>query len=404
MNGKVNEELKLGQQLELEEMGGQVVESEQKGKKKRIYEIVQQLTYLTCSPQKFAEAMESDSHVLDYALIVHDSDVKKDGISPVEPHIHCVIRLKNSNYAKTVANWFAKLGIKENNIEYAKGHFADMLAYLIHANAPEKFQYADDAVISNFDWKKESTTATGEFNRIKQGIEDGTIREYNKTKHISMEMEIKYKKQLDIAFKWREANRISEISEDGGHQMDVVFISGESGAGKTSYAKELCKKKGYSYCVSSSGNDLLQDYRGQDALILDDLRGETMQIEDMLKMLDNHTRSSSRSRYSNKWLFECKLVVITSVHSIYDFFKQLKKGNDEEPREQFFRRCETVINMDKEKIKFFSYNVNKKEYEHVGEIPNKIKELYVNNFERTVEKTKSFMIEFGEQKGDSQTM
>lgn len=404
MSEKVSEELSLGQQLELSEVGGQVAESEQKGKKKRVLEIVQQLAYLTCSPQKFAEAMEKSSRVESYALIVHDMDLKKDGTGLVEPHMHCVVRLKNPNSAKTVANWFAHLGIKENNIEYVKGQFADVLAYLIHANAPEKFQYADEAVISNFDWKKESTTATGEFNRIKQGIEDGTIREYNRTKHISMEMEIKYKKQLDIAFKWREANRISEISEDGGHQMDVVFISGESGAGKTSYAKELCKKKGYSYCVSSSGNDLLQDYRGQDALILDDLRGESMQIEDILKMLDNHTRSSSRSRYANKWLFECKLVVITSVHSIYDFFNQLKKGNEEEPREQFFRRCETVINMDKEKIKFFSYNVNKKEYERVGEMPNKIKELYVDNFERTVEKTKSFMIELGNDKPDTQTI
>lgn len=400
----MNEELSFGEQLEMTEVGGQVVESEEKGKKKRVLEIVQQLSYLTCSPQSFADAMEKSSRVESYALIVHDMDLKKDGTGAVEPHIHCAIRLKNPNSAKTVANWFAHLGIKENNIEYAKGQFADMLAYLIHANAPDKYQYEDSAVISNFDWKKESTTATGEFNRIKQGIEDGTIREYNRTKHITMDMEIKYKKQLDIAFKWREANRISEISEEGGHHMDVVFISGESGAGKTSYAKELCKKKGYSYCVSSSGNDLLQDYRGQDALILDDLRGESMQIEDILKMLDNHTRSSSRSRYSNKWLFECKLIVITSVHSIYDFFNQIKKGNDEEPREQFFRRCETVIQMDKENIKFFSYNMNKKEYERVAEVPNKIAELYVDNFERTVEKTKSFMIEFGNDKPNTKTV
>ena len=47
-------------------------------------------------------------------------------------------------------------------------------------------------------------------------------------------------------------------------------------------------------------------------LILDDLRPSCIGLSDLLKMLDNHTSSSVKSRYYNKVL-ECKLIIITSI-------------------------------------------------------------------------------------------
>ena len=36
----------------------------------------------------------------------------------------------------------------------------------------------------------------------------------------------------------------------------------------------LAEKKGYSFYLSSSDNDILDGYKGEDCLILDDLRGK----------------------------------------------------------------------------------------------------------------------------------
>ena len=72
------------------------------------------------------------------------------------------------------------------------------------------------------------------------------------------------------------------------------------------------------FCVSSSSNDPFQDYMGQKAIILDDLRDKafingngTDNFEDLLKILDNNTNSSDKSRFNNK-VFNGEVIVITS--------------------------------------------------------------------------------------------
>ena len=102
--------------------------------------------------------------------------------------------------------------------------------------------------------------------------------------------------------------------------IEVVFIYGEAGTGKTTYAKRMLDKLGYDYAISSSSNDPLQDYMGQKALILDDLRDSTFEYEDLLKMLDNNTRTSVKSRFENK-TFNGNMIVITSPVPIHKWYR-----------------------------------------------------------------------------------
>ena len=92
--------------------------------------------------------------------------------------------------------------------------------------------------------------------------------------------------------------------------MKIIFIHGDSGSGKSTYAelyaKMLCEKKGYrDFARSSASNDIMQDYMGEDIFILDDYRdvdemtGKAESLSDTLKMLDPHYASSSKSRYTN---------------------------------------------------------------------------------------------------------
>ena len=125
--------------------------------------------------------------------------------------------------------------------------------------------------------------------------------------------------------------------------MKIIFIHGDSGSGKSTYAelyaKMLCEKKGYrDFARSSASNDIMQDYMGEDIFILDDYRdvdemtGKAESLSDTLKMLDPHYASSSKSRYTNK-TFMGKLIIITSTKDPLLWFEGTK-----EQRWQFFRR------------------------------------------------------------------
>lgn len=380
----------------IEILGGKEMAEKRMVQKKRIFEIVQQLEHLgpNVDVKRFIEVVKSIKHIKKYALIVHDKDVDNK-FEPVAPHIHCVVVLDNANNMKTVSGWFLEknVNVNEFNIEFAKGRLMHMLAYLTHENAPEKHQYSDGEVVSNFEWKKEAEKIQyADLENVISMIEEGRIREYNKTDFINIHMMVNNQLQLKRAFEWREQKRISEIRKGGGDMaIDVVYIEGESGAGKSTYAKMLCEEKGYSYCVSSSANDPLQDYAGQDALILDDLRGTTMTASDLLKLLDNHTRSSVRSRYNNKWLYECKLIIITSVFSLKEFFESLK-GNEKEPIEQLKRRCETRIKMTKDRIVLYSYNPKTMEYEALDSVKNTVIEKFEEQQEKKRQKSRSFLL------------
>ena len=158
--------------------------------------------------------------------------------------------------------------------------------------------------------------------------------------------------------------------------MECIFITGCTGSGKTTYAKMICENKGYDYYISSSSNDPFCDYKGQDCIILDDLRGNSFTFADLLKITDNHTATSVKSRYKNK-IMECKLLIITSIHTISQFFNTIFMEQDE-PITQFERRMKTYINMNIETMKIYAYDNFEQTYEFITEIYNPVREKFIN--------------------------
>ena len=84
------------------------------------------------------------------------------------------------------------------------------------------------------------------------------------------------------------------------------------------------------------------------------MRAETFEYADVLKMLDNHTASSVKSRYTNKYL-ECDLIIITSVLSINEFCDSFYKQN-KDSNKQFYRRCAFYLEATEEEIKINKYD------------------------------------------------
>ena len=162
--------------------------------------------------------------------------------------------------------------------------------------------------------------------------------------------------------------------------IKVMIFTGETGTYKTTYAKQYCKNLNKSFCVSSSSNDPMQDYKGEDVLILDDIRDTTFKFHDLLKVLDNHTNSSIASRYSNK-AFIGDTIIITSSQKLSQWYYDETR----EDKDQLYRRITTQMQFTKDTITIYEYNEKAHKYVLFGTVPN------VNNFEP--EETKSFLMD-----------
>ena len=203
----------------------------------------------TCEVMQFFEYMDTDnldiveerikslSNLKTYALIAHDSDIKEDG-TPKGIHFHAVLTFHTSTKASVVAN---AIKVQPQYINKIKSTTVSAEAYLIHANDSDKYQYDSADVRANFDyaskidkWRNPSKRKVDRLDEIIDGIENGVIREYNYTDHMSMAEYIRYKRSIDSAFAYRR-----DKLRGAERTMDCVYIYGDSGTGKTTLAKRM---------------------------------------------------------------------------------------------------------------------------------------------------------------------
>lgn len=354
----------------------------------RSCEIMQQLKHLPGYPDwepVLLQNIAAHEDAIDaWAYIVHDSDVREDGTEK-PPHIHLDMRLNQPLKTSTIAGYF---GVPPQYVERIKQKkkvgnrlYADIggaLAYLTHRNAPEKHQYSDEQVVAKagFDWvavRTKSELSQAEFKSFQKTLEDirsGKVRRYNLFDTITMEQYIEHKPDFERAFEYREG----QLKNDYNRKLDVIFITGPSGSGKTTLAKQICEKSGCSYCLSGSNRDPMQDYAGQDALILDEVRPGVFTLSDLLKLLDNNSASSAGARYRDKWL-ETSLVIITTVLSIEDFFCGVRESG-RESIVQLKRRCKIMILLTHAEMRMFTFKAATQEYMMFSAGANPIAEMY----------------------------
>lgn len=246
--------------------------------------------------------------------------------------------------------------------------------YLVHRNATEKYQYPVDAVVSSFDYKDflDKVENTPNIQTILQKILDGDIREYNKTSEIDNMTLVQYRRYIEDAFKVFSERLQKEFKE---RNTECIYITGRSGAGKTTLAKMIAKDRGLDYFVSSGSNDILDGYGQEPCLILDDIRPSCMGLSDMLKMLDPHTASSVKSRYKNKYL-NCDLIILTTVLDIDNFYQNVF-SDQKEPITQLQRRCKIYIEMKSDAIFVSVWDDKKMRYSPHVEYKNTILQEYI---------------------------
>lgn len=300
----------------------------------------------------------SDSCKMTYWFIQHGVDE-----DDATPHFHIVIRFGSPTPFTNI-----KAKFPYGKIESARS-VKKCVQYLVHQNDLSKMQYSWDNVVTNCQdmsifkvQNKQQDEVT--LQSVIDAIERGEIREYNQFEKIDINIFSKHRTRIENALLYYR----EKIYMDKNRKIEVVFMSGETGSGKTTFAKQYCQKANKSYCISSSSNDPMQDYKGEDVLILDDLRDSDFKFTDLLKILDNHTKTTMKARYHNK-AFIGETIIITSYKRLSEWYHDIEREN----KEQLYRRIKTQYQFTDEFITIFSYDEGQHKYVPMGRSRNVIK-------------------------------
>lgn len=318
------------------------------------------------------------SSLKDYAYILHDKD-------DTRPHIHLMLRFHKPVPTSAIINKFGGvIEFQHLNKCYA---WNSAIAYLTHRNRPNKHQYTDDCVFSNYDWKKDAQDALNsdksKLEALAEKIASGECRQYNYTNYITDVFYSSYKRKIDALFQYKYD--ALALENKGDRNMELMYIYGGSGTGKTTFAKFMCNKLGMSYYVSSGGKNPLDNYGGQDVIILDDLRPSDYKFNEFLKLTDNHTSSMVSCRYYNKSLVWCKLMIITSTLKISDFYANMQESDGEQAK-QLKRRFGEVYIVDKDKISSYVWDDDLEMHTWSATVDNDLLGLFRKNADERKQK------------------
>ena len=334
--------------------------------------------YIKQNDIKILDVLQSYRTIKKWAYILHDKDnytkydelenpEHKAGIhKPNHVHVYCNFGDDSIDH-KLFAKWFK---INDHSVKKIKTNASNCLLYFVHGTADAieegKFQYNWSEVKHSPNWNPELFTEEERFNL---GI--GNFKEYSYKEQIEkvhqikdVTLRIKMQKKLDDAFTTELKYRATFIDRF----IQVMFVTGESGTGKTTFARQFVEKLNYfdivpkeywrkssksedkekmfrhlDYGVSGSSNDAFENYKGEDVYILDDMRDDSFSFTDLLKFLDNHTNSPVKSRYQNKCFFGV-LLIITSKQALSDWYKGDGKDKlDSATLKQLYRRISNYV-------------------------------------------------------------
>lgn len=288
------------------------------------------------------EVINSHDCIEHYAFVHHDKDLKEDG-QPKAAHWHIFLHFNEAQSFEHVASWFG-VGVNYCN-KFKSKKWQVAFAYAVHFFDNKKYQYPVEEVTSDLDY-----TAMLEELDCDRKIPDKIDFEQNTILFYRKKYMYNAKKLREVIELYNNY-LVVKAKERKDRNMQVVYITGPAGIGKTTVAKVIASYKypNEEIFISSSSNDILDGYQGEKCIILDDLRDDAMKYADLLKFLDNNTNSSVKSRYSNKQLVRCELVIITSVKSPDELYLGVN-----ESKTQLYRRIREYMavagSIDKELI------------------------------------------------------
>lgn len=366
-----------------------MIKSKKPNKKAKNMMYAQKVQHLPEEIQNMADLIQLIENKLRpkrYAIITHDKDVDKNG-NPKEPDLHIMLSFDN---ARSLAHVAKILGDKPQYVEAWVGDANNGYAYLIHATRQAqkdgKHRYDPGEVTANFDYgelirrigfevEQAKTDRTVNTKVLLDMLYTGAITRRELEQQLTGSLYARYRRQIEDIWAKRLQNLAAEWREEmvsQGKKIQVIWIFGPAGTGKTRFARHHAEKAGQSYFISGSSRDPFQGYCGEHTLILDELRPKTIQYEDLLRILDPYSITDgvmAPSRYNDKAL-ACDLIIITSPYSPKSIYEKIFAVATIDGFDQLDRRISLTIEMTASNIYMIEYNSATKNYDRVSEATN----------------------------------
>lgn len=331
--------------------------------------------------KEMIEHLSSVAKISDAYIIVHDKDTKyvwNPELKKYEQvlksfHVHFLFKFSEGATLTEIAN---ALNLEIQYLEKPKsGRYAydNLLSYLVHAKDHNKFLYSPSEVVTLLGedyetiynerihvWEKgraKKTSQQAKFD-VEALIMDIIVGKIKKTEVLSSpDLYPIYafnKSKLNEAFETyaeRKSLKTLKDLELGLFQKTIIFFQGASGLGKTTLAKELTheiqllsKANGEDWeAIITAATNPFDDVKGEEIILLDDVRGQALSASDWLKLLDPFTASPISSRFKNR-SGAVKTIIITSRKPPLEFFFKTKDSGYED-LSQFIRRIHHFITL-----------------------------------------------------------
>lgn len=300
--------------------------------------------------------------------------------APKALHVHMVVTMDEELTFDEIGYL---MGVQSNYIEalgVGKWGVDNPLSYLIHIKYPEKYQYEASDVVTlrgrpygeiyaerREAWlKARNAVRVGSINvkeMLNQMIADCLVGELTKGQIL-----------LDDAYSWVYAKNRAKIDdalsvyaqkrglraarrlENGEFRTRVIYVQGAAGAGKSYWAKNILIprliEQGRSqfkeeWAIYSGGAMAsLDNYSGEEIVLLDDIRPNAMSASEWLRLLDPEHANTAHARYRNKENVAPRYIVMTAVHDPAAFFVGTNRSADlDEPLDQFLRRISLITHV-----------------------------------------------------------
>lgn len=332
---------------------------------------VQQLEYLNLSINEIYQKLINDKDVKDFALIVHDKDVKEDNpLERSEEHLHAFISFKQQKSLQYVSRLMSD---EENRIDFFNRDTVpdknerNGFLYLLHKTkgSAHKHQYSIDELIlpPSSDLKKRIKkweknyqsflSKTGNNKRrqvVKQHLENyaSLLIDYDELEQKLTSLELAQNSTLlkninELRIKKKHDDY---VKHERYKDKKVIYIYGASGVGKSRLSKRIAhnfvdgNKDVY---VTSSNRDPFQNYTDEKVIIIEEFRATTgIEENELFQLLDKTNSSfSAGARYRDKLLMP-ELVIINSIHAPTKIL-----STERLDMMQLYRRLDAVIRVDK---------------------------------------------------------
>lgn len=300
----------------------------------RQFMYTQDIEHLPFKQEDLKELLEK-SNAEQWAYILHDKDVNEKG-KPIRPHFHVILKFKDTKTISRIAKLFND---QQQYVEVWHNTINNGYSYLIHetTNAQNKHHYDPSEVVASFDFVTRIKQIREKVNKPSRHDIENFIDDYSNEQLTKEELQekigvlemAKHKTLLDhiediLAYKKHQRF----LKDFKGQKCTTYWIWGSSGIGKTKLVREVLEElHPNNFIILGSQRDHFQEYKGQEFIVINDLRPNDYDYGQLLTLLDPwEIDKMAPARYHDRYL-NARSIYITTPYDPLSFYFECNISN-----------------------------------------------------------------------------